>query len=343
MSFSPASDAPSGSALPTIDDVRAAAKRLAGQAVETPLLRSDALDMALGARVLIKAEPLQRTGSFKFRGAYHCISRIGPAAREGGVVAYSSGNHAQAVAAAARLLGVPAAIVMPRDAPAIKIAGTRRHGAEVILYDRARESREEIAAEIVRVRGSALVKPFDDPDVIAGQGTAGLEIVAQCRALGCTPDLVVVPASGGGLTAGIALAIADAFPETAIYTVEPEGFDDHVRSLAAGRRLRVADPARTTLADALMVPEPGALTFAINKALVRGGVAVSDDAMLDAMAAAFTHLKIVAEPGGAVALAAVLNGIVDVADKTVVAVVSGGNVDPAVFRMALERADDVDR
>jgi threonine dehydratase len=328
-------------ALPTPDDVRAAAERIAGQAVETPLLRADALDAAIGGRLLLKAEPLQRTGSFKFRGAYNRVSRLDPGARSGGVVAYSSGNHAQAVAAAARLAGVPAVIVMPRDAPAIKIAGTRRYGAEVVLYDRLTENREAIGEQLAAERGATLVKPYDDFHVIAGQGTVGDEVVRQCTALDCRPDAVVVPAGGGGLMAGTALAIADAWPDTALHTAEPESFDDHARSLAAGRRVGVEDPTQKTFCDALLVPIPGELTFAINTARVRSGVTVTDDEVGAAMRAAFAHLKLVVEPGGAVALAAVLAGKVAAAGQTVVAVLSGGNVDPATFRAVLDRADDI--
>ena len=329
-----------GEPLPTPADVRAAAERLAGHAVETPLLRSNALDERIGGRLLLKAEPLQRTGSFKFRGACNRLLQLDADAKHGGVVAYSSGNHAQAVAAAAKLVGVPAVIVMPRDAPAVKIAGTRRHGAEVVLYDRASEAREALGKRIAAERGATLVKPYDDVHVIAGQGTVGHEIVRQCGAIGCRPDAVVVPAGGGGLMAGTSLAIADAWPEAHLHTAEPEGYDDHAMSFARGERVGLSGPGPASLCDALFAPKPGALTFPINVARVRGGVAVSDDEVGAAMRAAFLHLKLVVEPGGAAALAAVLAGRIPTAGRTVVAVLSGGNVDPAVFRAVLNQGDD---
>ena len=329
-----------GEPLPTPADVRAAANRLAGHAVETPLLRSDALDEQIGGRLLLKAEPLQRTGSFKFRGACNRLFQLGADVKADGVVAYSSGNHAQAVAAAARLVGVPAVIVMPRDAPAVKIAGTRRHGAEVVLYDRASEAREALGKRIAAERGATLVKPYDDFHVIAGQGTVGHEIVRQCGAIGCRPDAVVVPAGGGGLMAGTSLAVADAWPETHLHTAEPEGYDDHAISFERGERVGVSGSRPASLCDALFAPKPGALTFPINVERVRGGVVASDDEVGAAMRAAFLHLKLVVEPGGAAALAAVLAGRIPTAGRTVVAVLSGGNVDPAVFRAVLNQDDD---
>ena len=331
------SEAASPPPLPTPADVRRAVERLAGQAVETPLLRADALDERIGGRLLLKAEPLQRTGSFKFRGACNRLSQLDGDDRAGGVVAYSSGNHAQAVAAAARLVGVPAVIVMPRDAPEVKIAGTRRHGAEVVLYDRASEAREALGKQIAAERGATLVKPYDDFHVIAGQGTVGHEIVRQCAAIGCRPDAVVVPAGGGGLMAGTSLVIADAWPATRLHTAEPEGYDDHAMSLERGCRVGVPGPGPGSFCDALLAPMPGALTFRINAERVQGGVAVSDAEVAEAMRAAFFHLKLVVEPGGAVALAAVLAGKLAAAGRTVVAVLSGGNVDPAVFREVLEQ------
>ncbi len=243
MNSSPESTAePFQASLPSFTDVEAAAERLAGHAVATPLLNSPALDRRVGGRVLLKAETLQRTGSFKFRGAYNRISRIPEDARPAGVVAYSSGNHAQGVAAAAALLGVPATIVMPKDAPAIKLANTRGYGAEVVLYDRFTEVREEIGAEIAARRGATIVRPFDDPAIIAGQGTCGLEIARQAAAVDAELDAVLICCGGGGLTAGCALALAELSPRTAIYTVEPEAFDDTARSLAGGAR--VARPGR---------------------------------------------------------------------------------------------------
>jgi threonine dehydratase len=316
--------------LPTFADVEAAAERLRGVAVRTPLLESEALNARVGARVLLKAECLQRTGSFKFRGAYNAIGQTDADA----VVAYSSGNHAQGVAAAARLLGKAATIVMPADAPAIKIESTRAHGAEVRLYDRATESREAIGAEIAARTGAALIRPYDDPRIIAGQGTGGLEIAAAARERGVRIDVALMPCGGGGLIAGCALALEQAFPGIAIHAVEPEGLDDTKRSLAAGARQRNA-PGATSICDALLLPTPGELTFAINRRLLRGGVAVSDDEARSAMAFAFRQLKLVIEPGGAVALAAVLSGKLALEGRTVAVVLSGGNVDPALFADAI--------
>ncbi|HJN60467.1 MAG TPA: threonine/serine dehydratase [Alphaproteobacteria bacterium] len=329
-----------GLSLPKYADVCAAAERLAGRAVRTPLLESPWLNERIGGRLLVKAEPLQRTGSFKFRGAYNCISQLDPAARARGVVAYSSGNHAQAVAAAASLLGAPATIVMPNDAPAVKVAGTRREGAEIVEYDRATENRAEIAERLARQKGATLVRPYEDDHVIAGQGTVGLEIAAECRVRLIAPDIIVVPAGGGGLMAGCALALSAELPDAALYTAEPEDYDDHARSFAAGSRQQVRDMNAATLCDALLPLEPGERTFAINASRVRGGITADDGAVLGAMAAAFHHLKLVIEPGGAAALAALLNGALETRDKTVIAVASGGNVDPDVFRMALELGEN---
>ena len=315
--------------LPTIDDVEAAARTLDGVAVRTPLLESPLLNDCLGGRLLVKAEPLQRTGSFKFRGAYNRLSRIiGTPA--GGVVAYSSGNHAQGVAAAACMLGIPACIVMPADAPHAKLDGTRAWGAEVVPYDRDRDSREAIAAGIVAARRAMLVKPFDDPLIIAGQGTVGLELADQAQVAGAALDAVLVPCSGGGLSAGIALALAARMPDVAVYAVEPEGFDDTARSLAAGRRVANA-PGGRSICDALLIPEPGEITFAINHDRLAGGLAVSDADVVTAVRVAFQQFKVVVEPGGSVALAAVLSGRYDIAGKTAAVVLSGGNVDARTF------------
>jgi threonine dehydratase len=316
--------------LPTFADVEAAAARLRGVAARTPLLESAALNERAGGRVLLKAECLQRTGSFKFRGAYNAISQTQASA----VVAYSSGNHAQGVAAAAKLLGKAATIVMPADAPAIKIASTRAYGAEVRLYDRERESREAIGAEIAARTGAALIRPYDDPWIIAGQGTAALELAAQAQELGAAPDLALVPCGGGGLIAGCALALSTAFPGIAIYAVEPDGLDDTRRSLEAGER--VANPAGArSICDALLVPTPGELTFALNRRLLAGGLAVSDEEARGAIAFAFRALKLVLEPGGAVALAAVLSGRLALGGRTAAVVLSGGNVDPELFAAAI--------
>jgi len=316
--------------LPTPADVDEAAHRLAGIALRTPLLTSPALDAATGGRVFLKAETLQRTGSFKFRGAYNKLAAIPPERRAAGVVAYSSGNHAQGVAAAARLLGMPSVIVMPSDAPRAKRERTAAFGAEIVLYDRARDDREAIAEAIARERGATLVPPYDDALIIAGQGTAGREIVEDLQALGLKPDVVVVTASGGGLTAGIALAVKARVPNAALYTAEPAGFDDHARSFKSGEREENA-ALTGTICDALMARTPGKLTFAINRSLVGAGVSASDDEVAAAVAFAFAELKLVVEPGGAVALAALLSGKIDVKGKVAVAVLSGGNVDPDVF------------
>jgi threonine dehydratase len=316
--------------LPTAADIDAAASRLAGVALHTPLITSAALDALTGGRVFLKAETLQRTGSFKFRGAYNRLATIPANERSGGVVAFSSGNHAQGVAAAAQLLGMRCVIVMPRDAPRAKRERTAALGAEIVLYDRAREDREAIAADIAARRGAVLVPPYDDALIIAGQGTAGREIVDDLDALGLAPDVVVVTASGGGLAAGIALAIRARVPHAALYTAEPQGFDDHARSFRSGRREENA-ALTGTICDSLMARMPGKLTFAINKALVGAGVVVSDEEVAAAVAFAFAELKLVVEPGGAVALAAVMTGKVDVTNKIAVAVLSGGNVDPEIF------------
>jgi threonine dehydratase len=316
--------------LPTAADVDAAAERLAGVALRTPLVTSPALDELTGARVFLKAETLQRTGSFKFRGAYNKLASIPPAERGGGVVAYSSGNHAQGVAAAAQLLGMRAVIVMPSDAPAPKRERTAALGAEIVLYDRDREDRSAIARDIAGKRGAVLVPPFDDPMVIAGQGTAGREIVEDLAALGLKPEIVVVGASGGGLCAGIALAVKARVPGARFYTAEPDGFDDTARSFKSGQR--ETNPRMSgTICDALMTNTPGAITFEINRRLVGEGVTASDEEVGRAVGFAFRELKLVVEPGGAIGLSALLAGKLDVKGKLVVAVLSGGNVDPQLF------------
>ena len=316
--------------IPTAADVDAAAARLMGVALRTPLIASPVLDAAIGARVFLKAETLQRTGSFKFRGAYNKLSTIPHDKRAGGVVAYSSGNHAQGVAAAAQILGMRAVIVMPSDAPRPKRERTAALGAEVVLYDRDHEDRTAIARAIADKRGAVLVPPFDDPLVIAGQGTAGREIVEDLAALGLEPEVVVVGASGGGLIAGIALAVKARFPDAKFYSAEPEGFDDTARSFRSGRR-EVNPRMSGTICDALMTNTPGAITFEINRRLVGAGVTASDAEVGYAVAFAFRELKLVVEPGGAIGLAALLAGKVDVKGKLVVAVLSGGNVDAELF------------
>ncbi len=315
-------------------DVVEAARRLDGYAVRTPLLENALLNERVGGRVLIKPEVLQRSGSFKFRGAFNRISQLTPEERGRGVVAWSSGNHAQGVAAAAALLGIRAAIVMPSDAPALKIENTRSYGAEVVLYDRWTESREDIAKAIADERGSAVVPPYDHPQVMAGQGTVGLEIVEQLAALGVAPDDVLSPCSGGGLVSGLATAIRHALPDTRVWSVEPAGFDDVARSLAAGERVS-NEAGHSSLCDALLTPTPGALTFPVMKERLAGGFAVTDAEVQAAMAYAFSVLKLVVEPGGAVALAAILSGKLPTAGRTVVVVLSGGNVDPGTFTDAL--------
>ena len=314
----------------SFEDIEAAARRLEGVAVRTPLLEAPLLNEELGYRLFIKAEPLQRTGSFKFRGAYNTISQFNEAARKAGVVAFSSGNHAQGVAAASSMLGIPATIIMPADAPAMKIANTRSWGATVVLYDRYTEDRDEIGARIAADSGATLVKPFDNPGVIAGQGTVGLEIAEQCKAAGVTADAVVVPCGGGGLSSGVTLALSRLSPKTDVWTAEPDGWDDTAQSMAAGARKSVEGTVKT-ICDALLPPMPGELTFPILRDMAKGGLVVGDDAVKRAMAAAFRHFKLVVEPGGAAALAAVLEGKIDCQGKTVVCVCSGGNTDPAVY------------
>jgi len=318
--------------LPNRDDVVRAAERLKGVAVRTPLLSSERLDALTGGRILLKPEVLQRTGSFKIRGAYNRLKQLVEMGQAGGgVVAFSSGNHAQGVAEAARLLGMKAAIVMPSDAPAPKIENTRRLGGEVILYDRWTEDREAICARIAAERGATVVPSFDDAGVISGQGTVGLEMAADAKALGRGLDAVYVPASGGGLAAGIGLALD---PSTALYTAEPATMDDHARSLAAGERV-ANDPSARSICDALLAPMPGKITFALNQKRLAGGVTATDDEALRAMVFAYEALKLVVEPGGAVALAALLAGRIDARGRTIGIVLSGGNVAPDVFARAL--------
>ena len=307
---------------PGLADVEAAAARLSGVVVSTPLVRSDALDALTGGRVYLKAECLQRTGSFKFRGAYNRLAQLAPGTP---VVAFSSGNHAQGVALAARLLGLPAAIVMPADAPALKVERTRADGAEIVFYDRATESREAIGAALAAERGAVLVPSFDDFHVVAGQGTCGLEIRDALAAMGLAADLALVCCGGGGLASGIALGL-----RAPVVTVEPERYDDVARSLAGGAIVPI-DGFGPTLADALQTPRMAELTFGILAAAGARGVAVSEAAMADAVRFAFRELKLVVEPGGAAALAALLSGSVDVRGRIAVTTLSGGNIDGDVF------------
>ena len=319
-------------------DVREAARRLSSVAVRTPLLEYASLNERAGARVLVKFEGAQHAGSFKFRGAYNRLSRLTPDERRAGVVAWSSGNHAQGVAAAARVVGTKATIVMPSDAPAIKLANTRALGAEVVLYDRQTQSREEIATALSRGRGAVLVPSFDDPFIIAGQGTVGLEALEDARAMGADPRRVLVCCGGGGLVAGIATAVRDVDPRIAVHSVEPADFDDTARSLHSGRREDVAAGA-ASICDALLAPSPGKLTFPINRALLSEGLTVTDAQVREAMRFAFASMKLVVEPGGAVALAAVLAGrCPTVDDGDLLVIVSGSNVDPDLFSEIIQEA-----
>ncbi|MBL3550882.1 threonine ammonia-lyase [Rhodovulum sulfidophilum] len=324
----------------TIDQIEAAAARLSGKARKTPLLSSPFLDEIAGRRVLVKAECLQHTGSFKFRGGWSALSVLPPEARARGVIAYSSGNHAQGVALAARMLDAPAVILMPSDAPAPKIANTRALGAEVVTYDRATGDRDAIGAELAEARGLTLVRPFDDPQVIAGQASCGLEIAAQAADEGIAAAEVLVPCGGGGLTSGVALALEARAPGFRVRPVEPEGFDDVARSLASGR-IETNTRRAGSLCDAIQTPAPGALTFPVMARLCGPGIAVTEDEALRAMAAAFERLKIVLEPGGAVALAAALYHPEAVAGEAVIAIGTGGNVSTETFRMALDRYGNV--
>ncbi len=319
-----------------IDMINAAALRLAGHARRTPLLSSPFLDEIAGRRVFVKPECLQHTGSFKFRGGWSAVSALPADIRARGVIAFSSGNHAQGVALAAREHAIPAVIIMPADAPRMKIDNTRALGAEVVLYDRAGEDRDALGARLSAERGLTLIKPFDDPEVIAGQGTTGLEIAEDAAALGITNADVIVCCGGGGLTSGIALALESRAPGLRARPAEPEGFDDVARSLTSGR---IERNARTSgsLCDAIITPQPGDLTFPILKRLCGPGLVVTEDEALHAMCLAFARLKIVVEPGGAVALAAALFRPDEVTGDAVIAVASGGNVDADVFTRALAR------
>ena len=319
---------------PLITDIETAATRLEGHAVRTPLLNAPLLDADMGRRIFVKAECLQKTGSFKYRGARNAVAALSDAQRSAGVIAYSSGNHAQGVALAAQELGSNAVIIMPSDAPALKIVNTRALGAEVILYDRETEDRDEIGDRLSSERGLTLIKPFDNPDVIAGQGTAGLEIAEQAKRAGVENADVLVCCGGGGLTSGIAIALAARAADFTPHTVEPEDFDDVARSLASGE-IQTNVRRSGSICDAIVTPSPGKITFPILAAHCGPGVVVTQDEALRAMATAFVRLKIVLEPGGAVALAAALFHRTD--KKDVIAVATGGNVDAPLFRMALEK------
>ncbi|MCX8954900.1 threonine/serine dehydratase [Ruegeria sp. NA] len=321
--------------MSTIEMIEAAAKRLKGHVRETPILSSPFLDAIAGRRIWVKPECLQHTGSFKFRGAWSAISALDEDTRQRGVIAYSSGNHAQGVAMAASKHGIASVIVMPSDAPHLKIENTRALGGEVILYDRANESREEIGETIAAERGLTLIRPYDEPQVIAGQGTTGLEIARQAAELGLSQADVLVCCGGGGLTSGIALALEKHAPDLRARPCEPEGFDDVKRSLATGR-IQNNNAASGNICDAILTPQPGDITFPILNRLCGPGISVTEDEALRAMALAFLRLKIVLEPGGAVALASALFRGDEIEGDDVIVVTSGGNVDPDIFSRALE-------
>jgi len=316
--------------LPDFGDVEAAALRIAGEALRTPLIFARAASEGLGRPVYVKPECLQRTGSFKFRGALNCISQIEAAQAPGGIVAVSSGNHAQGVAAAAALNGLAAKILMPIDTPSTKIEGTLALGAEIVRFDRNTDDRYAMVAKIAKDEGRVFVSPYDDAQVIAGQGTIGLEIADDAQAAGLKVAAVLAPTGGGGLVSGIGLAIAARLPDCKVYAVEPDGFDDTKRSLAAGERLENSRMSGS-ICDAILTPMPGEITFALNRRLLAGGLTVSDAEAGRAVAHAFKSLKLVVEPGGAVALAAVLQGWVPDGDGAIIVVLSGGNVDADLF------------
>jgi threonine dehydratase len=324
---------PEGALQINLDTITAAADRIRPHIFRTPLLESPRLNDWLGRRLLIKAECLQHTGSFKLRGASNAVWSLGDDVRH--VVAFSSGNHAQGVARAASTRQIKATIVMPEDTPSTKIEGTRAFGADVVTYDRYRESREEIGAALAEKHNANLVKPYDDVRVIAGQGTVGLEIVKQTAAMGITPDAVLCCCGGGGLIAGLGVAVHGVIPDVKIWAAEPEFYDDTRRSLISGVRER-ADISQKSICDAIVTPEPGELTFPINKQHLSGGAVVSDETALRAVATLFKHLKIIVEPGGAVAVAAALTGQFPEDANVIVAVASGGNIDAEMFRRALD-------
>ena len=324
------------SSLPTFSDVQAAARRLEGVTLRTPLLENQRVNDRLGGRLFLKAECLQRTGSFKLRGAYNFLASMSEADRRKGAVGWSSGNHAQGLAEAGRLLGVKTTIVMPADAPALKVANTRASGAEVVLYDRVKDSREEIGTGIAQKTGATIVPPYDHPWILTGQGTAGIEIAEQARALGVTLDAVAAPCSGGGLATGVALGVKGISPTTTVHAGEPAGFDDLARSLARGKKEK-NEKLSGSICDALLAPTPGDVTFPLAQQVLGPGLVVSDDEVLDAMELAFREFKLVLEPGGAVALAAALTGKFPVKGRAVAVVCSGGNVDHETFARALRR------
>ncbi|USG59826.1 threonine/serine dehydratase [Sneathiella marina] len=319
---------------PTYQSILEAAQTLEGIVRKTPLLESHALNTEIGARLFLKCETMQHTGSFKFRGAYNTLRRLSSAQQKGGVFAYSSGNHAQGIALSAQMLGIQATILMPEDTPQIKMDNTRGYGAEVITYDRYSESREEIGSKIADENGLTLVKPYDNHFVISGQGTTGIEIAEQLAEQDVTADICVCPAGGGGLIAGTSLALKELSPSTKVYSAEPEYFDDTKVSLECGTRVANTG-GKKSICDAIVTPMPGEITFPVNKETLSGGLMVTDDEVRSAIREAFHHFKCVIEPGGAVAFAALLTGKIDISGKTVVAVASGGNIDPDLYREIL--------
>lgn len=331
----PAPDELKEAGVPTLEAIRAAAARIAPYALATPLLENSAINALTGARILFKPEVLQPAGSFKYRGACNRLLQLDETQRKAGVVAFSSGNHALAISLVARQLGIPATIIMPLDAPRTKIDGARANGATVRLYDRKTDDREAIGREIAGPTGAVIVPPYDDRDIMTGQATAGLEIVEAAQALGLRIDAVLAACSGGGLVAGVASAVRQLSPATEVYAVEPVEFNELQRSLASGQP--ETNPAgASSICDALLVPTPGRLTFAVNRRLLAGSLTVSDDEVRAAMRVAFTHLKLVVEPGGAVGLAAVLSKRLALEGRTIVVVLSGGNVDADLFAGALQ-------
>ncbi|MBX2859661.1 MAG: threonine/serine dehydratase [Vampirovibrio sp.] len=320
--------------LLALNDITAARHRILSHINHTPLIENTAINNLVEGRLLIKAEVLQKTGSFKYRGACNVISQLDETTRSNGVIAYSSGNHAQAVAAVAQQFNIPATIVMPADAPIIKIEKTKSYGADIVLYDRQTQSREALAQTIAQEKSGTIVPPYDHPQTIAGQGTVALEILEQAEEIGTALDMLLIPTSGGGLAAGCSLVTTKLSPNTRVYAVEPEGYDDTRRSLEAGKRIQI-EPKQTTLCDALMIPQPGELTFSINRKTLNGGLTVNDEEVKQAMKMAYNHLKLTVEPGGAVALAVALSNKVDVKDKTVGLILSGGNVDSTLFIQAI--------
>ncbi|NOX83464.1 MAG: threonine/serine dehydratase [Alphaproteobacteria bacterium] len=320
----------------TASGVRRAALRIADHIIRTPLIENDFLNDAAGGRVLVKAEVLQHCGSFKARGAYNLISQLSADERKRGVLAWSSGNHAQGVARAARHFGAPATIIMPTDTPKLKIEKVRTMGAEIIFYDRYTEDREEIAKPIQRERAMVLAPSYDHPDIIEGQGTLALETIDEVHARGLALDAFIACCGGGGLTSGCATLLEEASPETAVWIAEPEGFDETWASIQSGERQR-ADVTKRTICDAIATPTPGRLTLPIMQRLVRGGVSLTEDEVGQAMVFAYKYLKLVVEPGGAVALAAILTGKFNAAGKTTAITLSGGNVDPSLFADILQR------